>query len=145
MKKILIASVLGASVIAGVAIAGGNGGYCNKGGDHEGWGGRGHHGMMMHGNSEKMLKKMQKRLDLTDDQVTQLSPILENFKKQKSGEMVKRMETRLENMKSGQAELRQQVEGILTPEQLAKFDKRSERRLERMQDKLEDMKEYAAE
>lgn len=96
---------------------------------------------MMHGSPEKMLKKMQKRFDLTDDQVTQLTPILTEFKDKKKAEMTQHMQTRLETMKTDQAALRQQVEGILTPEQLAKFDKRSQRRLEHMQDRLEDLQD----
>lgn len=85
----------------------------------------------------KRLEKMAQQLDLNDEQKSQVAQIMKA-----QGEKRKAMmEAHKAQRDAMQADMRSQLSGVLTPEQMQKLDNMREERNERREEKMEKWKE----
>jgi protein CpxP len=85
----------------------------------------------------KRLEKMAQHLDLSDEQKSQVAQIMKA-----QGEKRKAMmEAHKAQRDAMQADMRSQLSGVLTPEQMQKLDNMREERDERREEKMEKWKE----
>lgn len=76
---------------------------------------------------EKRFEHMAKKLDLSEEQIDHVKIIMESQKEHREALYKEQKATRVK-MKALQNNFRQQLDGVLTEEQLEKFDKMHERR-----------------
>lgn len=85
----------------------------------------------------KRLEKMAQQLDLNDEQKSQVAQIM----KAQGAKRKAMMEAHKAQRDAMQADMRSQLSGVLTPEQMQKFDNMREERDELREEKMEKWKE----
>jgi periplasmic protein CpxP/Spy len=108
---------------------------------HERMGGRNGGGFTAEERAEVYAKRMQKNLNLTDEQYKKVLAInLEQAKKHEEMRAAHKaeMQANREKMMGQRQELNKKYESVLTPEQLKKFKEEQEKRQSEMQERRKD-------
>jgi Spy/CpxP family protein refolding chaperone len=99
------------------------------------------HGDKAEYHQQKRFEHMVKQLDLNEQQIAHINNVKDSQQEQYQSLKEDRAALRL-NMQALQADFRQQLEGVLSEDQLAKFDNMQQRRQHRMAHKKGDMKQH---